>query len=539
VPSSVATAEIELKLAIDPGAAAATVAAVLRHPAVVACKRGRWHRAQVTNTYFDTPDWRLAEAGLALRLRRYGARWLQTVKGPPLAEAGGGMHARAEYEWPVAGAALDPSRLATTPWRKLIGEAIAGDLLAPRFTTDFERRTVALVFPDGTRGELCIDLGAIRVAGRPRQGVNARRQRAVIAEIEIELATGSAARLYDLALDLTRDLPLAVATASKAERGFALAHGHPDGWHVPLRAHAVPLAAQAAAPDALRTIALDCLQQIAANAPGLLADADPEWVHQMRIGTRRLRSCLALAARYLAAEAIEPLIAEQKWLAGALGAARDWDVFATETVPPFAAQFAADPALAADIRRLRARIARQRTAARAAARAAVRSPRFQHLVLGVGALCSAPRHDAANPRDRAAGDDVPTVEAFARKRLERRHRRLLQRADACTPGTREERHALRIAAKKQRYAAEFFAPLLQRKRARAYVDALAGLQDVLGRGNDAVTAARLVALVARGKDDRAATALRGWIAAQGAAAAPLLAPAWARFARTRRFWTGD
>jgi CHAD domain-containing protein len=259
----------------------------------------------------------------------------------------------------------------------------------------------------------------------------------------------------------------------------------------------------------------------------------------MRIGTRRLRSCLALAVRYLPPDAINPLVAELKWLAGILGIARDWDVFATETVPLFAAQFAADPALAADIRRLRARIARRRNAARAAARVAVRSPRFQHLVLGVGALCSAPGREAAAPTDGRTDQDLPTVRAFAKKLLERRHRRLVQRADACAPGTPEERHALRIAAKRLRYAAEFFAPLLRRKRGRAYVQALAGLQDVLGRGNDAVTAARLATLVARGDGDRAAAALRGWVTAQGAATVPLLAPAWAHFARTRRFWTGD
>ena len=51
---------------------------------------------------------------------------------------------------------------------------------------------------------------------------------------------------------------------------------------------------------------------------------------------------------------------------------------------------------------------------------------------------------------------------------------------------------VRIAAKKLRYVAEFFATALDaRKRARTIVDALAALQDVLGRGNDAVTAARL------------------------------------------------
>ena len=57
-----------------------------------------------------------------IRVRRYGKRWLQTVKGPALAEGGAGLHARPEYEWPLATPELDTARLAATPWRKLFGE---------------------------------------------------------------------------------------------------------------------------------------------------------------------------------------------------------------------------------------------------------------------------------------------------------------------------------------------------------------------------------------------------------------------------------
>jgi CHAD domain-containing protein len=297
--------------------------------------------------------------------------------------------------------------------------------------------------------------------------------------------------------------------------------------------------AAAPAPDALRTIARECLQQIAANAAGLLADDDPEWVHQMRIGTRRLRSCLALAVRYLPPAAVDPLLLELKWLASTLGVARDWDVLATETLPAFAAQATADPARIPEVRRLRARVAARRSAARAAARVAVRSPRFQHLVLAVGRLCSAPAPASATAAGGRTDGDPPSVRRFSGKLLERRHHRLRKRAEACAPGTPEARHALRIAAKKLRYAAEFFAPLPLADREREYIHALAGLQDVLGRGNDAVTAARLVTQVARGDDDPTAAALRDWVEARGVATVPLLAPAWARFAAARRFWNDD
>jgi triphosphatase len=528
------TAEIEIKLAIDPGAVTTTAAALFRHPAVAAIRRGRVRKARVVSTYLDTPDWSLAGAQIALRLRRDGTRWLQTVKGPPLAQAAGALHARGEYEWPVPGPRLDPARLATTPWRRKLGGALARGDLAPRFTTDVERRTLALAFPDGTRASLCLDLGAIHASGSSARG-RAQVRRVPIAEIEIELESGNATRLFELAAALAAALPLAVAEASKAARGQALVQGRPDGWYRPVRATTVALPMDARAAQALHAIAAECLRQIAANAIGLLRDDDPEWIHQMRVGTRRLRSSLGLVARLVPADHLRPLLAEIRWLAGTIGDARDWDVFAAETVPAAAKGVAADSTSVASFRRFSARIGPPREAARAAARDAVRSPRFQQLLLAVGTICLRPDFGAPAAANADAAANVRAT-AFARKLLHRRHRRLIRQAEVCAAGGPSERHALRIAAKKLRYAAEFFAPLFDAARAREYVRALAALQEVLGRGNDAVTAARLAGAIAAGADDRAVAALGEWLAATAAAREPEFARTWKLFAGTRRFW---
>ena len=87
--------EIELKLRLQHGA----VATLLRHPVVRALKRGRARTESLSSTYFDTDDWRLARAGIAVRIRRAGRRWIQTVKGAATSAAGGGLAARAEHEW--------------------------------------------------------------------------------------------------------------------------------------------------------------------------------------------------------------------------------------------------------------------------------------------------------------------------------------------------------------------------------------------------------------------------------------------------------
>jgi len=168
----------------------------------------------------------------------------------------------------------------------------------------------------------------------------------------------------------------------------------------------------------------------------------------------------------------------------------------------------------------------------------VRSARFQQLLLAVGALCAMPDFGLPARAGAAAGGTEPGLRAtkFARALLRRRHRRLLRRAHACAGGGPGQRHALRIAAKKLRYAAEFFASLFDADRARAYAAALAALQDVLGRGNDAATAARLVDELAAVGDDPALAALHAWLAATAAELEPELARTRKQFAQAKRFW---
>lgn len=79
---------------------------------------------------------------------------------------------------------------------------------------------------------------------------------------------------------------------------------------------------------------------------------------------------------------------------------------------------------------------------------------------------------------------VQPVEKFARKILTRDQRRLRTRARNLRAATPEVRHRLRIAAKKTRYAAEFFGSLFSPKTVRPYVKGLTGLQDELGSLND-------------------------------------------------------
>src|SRR5436190_3992735 len=113
--------EVELKLATDR----ASLARVRKHPALAAVLRGRARTSRDISTYYDTGTAELQQAGIALRVRRTGQRWLQTVKGE--GERLGAVHRRPEYEWTIRTGRIDAAKLSTTPWREVF-DATAGRL---------------------------------------------------------------------------------------------------------------------------------------------------------------------------------------------------------------------------------------------------------------------------------------------------------------------------------------------------------------------------------------------------------------------------
>lgn len=208
--------EIELKLAV-PDAALAAVAAWLD-----ANGEPRGETA-LLNVYLDTPARDLARQRAALRLRKHGERWLQTLKTAGTSRAG--LAARNEWECEVAGEAIDLARFPDDA-RAVLGPLAAR--LAPVFRTDFVRRTW-LVTQDGARIEAALDTGTITAPGVER--IDA------IQELELEwLPDGNssnsdesddraAAALRAFAERLAHVAPLTPSDLSKAARGYRLTGG--------------------------------------------------------------------------------------------------------------------------------------------------------------------------------------------------------------------------------------------------------------------------------------------------------------------------
>ena len=519
--------EVELKLLVAPE----DLGRVERHPALKGMRHWAARREHLATVYYDTPDFELAREGVALRVRQGGERNVQTLKAEGLAAAG--LHAREELEWPLAGhAGPDLTVLDETPYRRLFARKRVRERLQPVFTTEFDRAARMVAFADGTAAELAIDRGEIRAGERS----------APISEAEIELKTGDAHALFALAREIARDVPVRLGHASKAERGYALARGAPAS---PQKARAVALDGPLSAGAALRRIAFGCLAQMQANEDGALIGRDPEYLHQFRVGLRRLRSCLGLAGLALGKPAVAAAAAELRWLQNALGPARDWDVFTTETLATLARTVDAGGPLKA----FRTRCVPIRRAHGDAARAAIRSPRYTALVLALGeqfayddlagfARQAAPAADASEGH-RGPGLAAPIAE-FATFALDRLHRRLRKRGADVPKATPEMRHQVRIAAKKLRYAAEFFGALHPQKRVAPYLRALEDLQDILGALNDVVVADRLlaesVAATGRPVPERVDGLVRGWMAAVATNELAGFKRAWRAFDEAKPFW---
>jgi CHAD domain-containing protein len=171
--------------------------------------------------------------------------------------------------------------------------------------------------------------------------------------------------------------------------------------------------------------------------------------------------------------------------------------------------------------------ASQAAAKRRLAAAAVGSARYARLTLDLAAWVHAARwRDALDEPTRTQLEE-PLVERAA-KILERRHKRLRQRGERLLDGTPEERHRARIAAKKARYATEFFQSLLPAKRVKRYVHTLSALQDALGWMNDAAVADGLLREIAHTRPELAGAAdfARGWLAGRRDGDVQALAPVW-------------
>jgi CHAD domain-containing protein len=287
-------------------------------------------------------------------------------------------------------------------------------------------------------------------------------------------------------------------------------------------AESISLSRRMTVSQAAHVIIDSCIAHMLGNREGVMDGSDPESLHQMRVGLRRLRSALALFRDVVALP--DGLCDELAWLGAHLGAARDWDVLAGSTLPAISKRVPADIGLAALLEAATG-MANEK---HALAAEVLSSDRFSALARE---LACWPRY--VQPQ---AVDSLPLRHAADRllvqcdKRLRRRGRKLAT-ADA------DARHRMRVAAKKLRYASEFLASLYPARRKKRYMQALAPLQDALGTLNDRAVADNLLRELANARPGLASAAgyVRGFLTSSRQREERRLKKRWKRFTALKPF----
>ncbi|MFC3461470.1 CYTH and CHAD domain-containing protein [Massilia haematophila] len=478
--------ETELKLQVPP----AQLERIRQHPMLAQLAAAGAVEHQLVDTYYDTAAHDLWKQGLTLRVRESGGAWIQTVK--TAAATSPGLHERGEWECALPDATPQPALLARQIKQEALSQALAdaeaGQLL-PIFRNLTRRTTWALRWPDGDEVECALDAGRIESGGSNTE----------IAELELEIKHGSSTHLFELALALHADIPLRMSNDSKAARGFAMLERPPTQ---PVKAQAVELGKHATLEDTFQLIGLNCLRQMEANVPGVL-DQNVESLHQMRVGLRRLRALVDMFGELAPppAEIAEGL----DWLAGALGATRDWDVLADSTLEQVHGIDPAPLRLAARARADKLHKELLQT---------LHSSRFTQVLLSVNGWLHARqwRSDGKLPKRSSLAEPATKACLPLLRKAEKRLSRRIADFDGKEP---EHRHRIRIAAKKARYGAEFFRDLLPAKEVKHYVAQLSELQDRLGLLNDFAVADHLLPELQKGNGEvaRQAAYARGYLAA--------------------------
>ncbi len=428
------------------------------------------------NRYYDTPRLDLQRHGVALRCREQAGQWIQTVK--CAGNTSGGLSSRPEWETEFKGE-FDFSLIEDTAVRALLELPEIRNALSILFETRFQRTTWRFESLPDCALLLMLDEGEIRSADR----------RSPISEIEIELAlkheplvtSRHLDALFSLAQSLGSQLPLLPNAQSKAERGYRLFH---DMKIEPRKARAVDLKGCSSPLHAFQRVAQECLDHLQSNHEAALCNDHPEFIHQMRIATRRLRSAQRFFSPWLPLPALEVRENSLRHLAGQLGNVRNLDVLMEDILAPAMNKLPPTPALKA----LNQHIRQQAHLARLQARKHLQSVQHAQFMLHMTRLL---HQDIQTWKPEGAETVAGAEESLAtllRPALKRGLKKLRRLARSVCLDDPASLHRLRIAVKRLRHAMEFSASCLDesgnKQRYRRLLQQLTTLQDDLGILND-------------------------------------------------------
>ncbi|QDY69440.1 CHAD domain-containing protein [Qingshengfaniella alkalisoli] len=475
--------------------------------------------------YFDTDAKVLKSEGIALRLRNAGREWLQTVKAKQ--SRNGGLQSVLEFECAVPGGKLVIDAIEDDTLRDKIALIAASQDLVAVCETEIKRTKALIHCGDGSEVEVALDLGHVKAGERSEP----------LAELELELKSGSLSALFSLAATLLPEGGLRFSRMSKSERGYLLAdEGHIGLDLSPRNSSNVSLLKEQPVELAARDVFRECFEQITHNIEVVCDNDDPEGPHQLRVGLRRFRSAATLLKSGVGGVNLSTLKDEAKWLGREVGTVRDLDVTVIDLLEPEAARH---PQLAG-FNSLREALIDHGNNARHHLRQVLRSERVHRFELNLAQFIET--RGWLDPDDHGQTQRLATpINEVANSALAHRWKKTTKRAQHIEALSTEQRHELRKELKKLRYAAEFFGPLYGKKKVNKFTSKLKKLQDMFGSMNDLAMAETLLSgsdPVASGDPD--AQRAVGWILGSRTVQAEFdwtnATALWNDLSNLKRFW---
>jgi CHAD domain-containing protein len=476
--------EREIKLAAEVGTVLPDLADVA-HGLTVGAKSV----VHLDAVYYDTPTLALARWGVTLRSRSGEAGPVWTLKLPVSAVDSELSRHELMFDEPIG-----PVPAAV---RHAVRAYTRSEMLGPVVRLQTERTQFGVELDGHPLAKVCDDVVVADGAAEP---VN------VFREVEVEFALDASAppEVIDA---LVARLRLAGCRDDEPPVPKALRALGPRAFDPP-DVVAPRIGKSATVIQLVRHVFAKSVRQLISRHARVCTGDDPEDLHQFRVAARRLRSDLRTFAPLLDRQWTKWLRAELGWLGSEVGAGRDADVLAARLQSQLSRLPDRDATTA---NRLLQRLADTKRAASGQVRSTLAEDRY---VLLLDALVDAARQPRFAPSGSVADRPARSVVAAL---ADKPWRRLRRAVDDLRPDSPDEAfHAIRIRAKRARYAAEAVAPIYG-KPARRFAEALSDVQDVLGRYQDttvaetwlrdaakALTSTRLVAgeLIAFERDDR-------------------------------------
>ncbi|MEJ2394895.1 MAG: CHAD domain-containing protein [Candidatus Thiodiazotropha sp.] len=226
-----------------------------------------------------------------------------------------------------------------------------------------------------------------------------------------------------------------------------------------------------------KKIMLSLLDTLEANVSGTKANLDSEFLHDLRVATRRTRSAMSQIKGVFEPNDLGPFKDGFSWLGSVTGPTRDMDVYLLQ-FPEYKASLPL--AVQADLDPFHDFLVKHQEEAQKTLVKKLNSPHFRKLMKSWRAWLNQPV--AKKPK---APNALRPIAALSDQRIRKLYGKVMKDGEVIKPDSPAERlHDLRKDCKKLRYLMEFFQSLYPKPEIRAQIKEMKILLDNLGEFQD-------------------------------------------------------